>query len=441
MNLNRIMVVLVILVAGIFVASTESIAGKPGGCTPWPECKDGGGDPPPPPPPTGCVDTYPGFQHGFIYKIEQTRKTPRELHFSSYDGCRTQLIAILPDLERSSFHMTSDGLKGVIVWTEEPGIDIDIVRRLDFTVDESGELVLGQPVTILPLIGEEAPPDHSLDYNYLDIWGDATHSSLYMTISRQRGFGPDPIEVGDTRVAMIYDLNDLTDVTALPDTRVIHNEGAGEWLGAIGLDCSSVFFPQFVPNCYGVRAMNFNPSGTRLYFRHEIDDPNGLEWDTVLRVHIDREGGATLADWTISEPELVYTGDSFEYWPQGMTAWPASNPLLLPSPEIIGFTYYERHSNGPEFFHVFLDADRCASDVLAPLSGGNLSGLPDIFMDCIDTQLGATTAHGAWQSADATIFHRSPKNQDNLYRRYVDGEFAGTEELLVEDGVQPDTGL
>ena len=46
MNLNRIIVMLVVLITGIFVASTGSFAGKPPKCSPWPECKDdtGGGE-------------------------------------------------------------------------------------------------------------------------------------------------------------------------------------------------------------------------------------------------------------------------------------------------------------------------------------------------------------------------------------------------------------
>jgi hypothetical protein len=34
---------LLILIAGAFLASTNSFAGKPEKCSPWPECKDGGG--------------------------------------------------------------------------------------------------------------------------------------------------------------------------------------------------------------------------------------------------------------------------------------------------------------------------------------------------------------------------------------------------------------
>ena len=92
-------------------------------------------------------------------------------------------------------HMTADGSRGVILWTEDPGRAEDpskhehfIVQRLDFTVETNADLILeGDPVTLLPLPGEEVPPEDSLTYRSMDIWGDATHDSLYMEVRLGHG--------------------------------------------------------------------------------------------------------------------------------------------------------------------------------------------------------------------------------------------------------------
>lgn len=208
--------------------------------------------------------------------MEATRKALAELHLASTDGCRSEPIAIVPEFRAKAFHMTADGSKGVILWSE----DIEnqyIVRRLDFTVDftkdPNGVLNPQPPVTILPLPGEEADPEDYLFYFSIDIWGDANHDSLYVTMLRQRSFNSVPNAGEGTRVALIYDLNDLIDVTAFsdaPDVREIYNEGSGDWQDADELDCSSVDFPQFVPTCYRPQTIRFNPSGTRLYIHDNI---------------------------------------------------------------------------------------------------------------------------------------------------------------------------
>jgi hypothetical protein len=429
MNLYKFIVVVAILIAGIFIIEKESIAGKTDKCSPWPACKDGASEPPPP---DGCVDSYPGFLHGFLYVTEPKRRESSELRLASYDGCTSELIPIPTDRGSFAFRLTTDGSEGIIVWTEG-----DTVRRMDLTIDELGKLSMGPPVTILPLTGEEAEEGDQLSYKSLDVWGDATHTSLYMTVLRSRS---GPAVVGDTKVAMIYDLNELTDVTASPDVRVIYSEGAGDWQDSIGLDCSVVTYPQFVPTCYSAEEMIFNPSGTRLYFPTRIDDHDDQLWDTVARIHIDMSGGPTLADWTLTGPELVYTGVHYDYWPHGTQLHPESNPLLLPTPELIGMTYWRRRNSYPEFFHVFLNTDQCASQELAPLSGGNLQGAPDIFKKCIDNSiLSATTTHGSFQSANAILFGQG--NGPDLYRRYVDGGMAGIEEVLIQKSNFADTGL
>ena len=186
-----------------------------------PHCS-GGGSPPPPPPPPACADVFPDF----LYEVEATRKALAELHLARTDGCTSGPIAIVPEFRAKAFHMTTNGSKGVILWSE----DIEnqyIVRRLDFTVDftndPKGELKLEGPVTILPLSGEEAEAGDNLFCFSMDIWGDATHESLYMTVLRMRSFNSGPNAGGGTREALIYDLNVLTDLNALPDVREIYN--------------------------------------------------------------------------------------------------------------------------------------------------------------------------------------------------------------------------
>ena len=135
--------------------------------------------PPPQPPPiaSACTgaDTFPGF----LYTAEGT------VHLSSNDGCHSELVSA-EDIQ-GPMHMTADRSKGVIVWSERSdgnaqtshdpatGFLCGWVRQLA----ESG-----QPVTILPLAGEEALPGDNLHYEVGDVWGDATHDSLYITVKR-----------------------------------------------------------------------------------------------------------------------------------------------------------------------------------------------------------------------------------------------------------------
>ena len=259
------------LITGLLIATEGSFAGKPDKCSPWPECKDDGGDPPPPPP-TGCTDTFPGF----LYEVKGTRKLPAELRLSSLNGCRTELVATSTHLNWTTFHMTADGSKGVIVWSEDPeSNNQSIVRRRDFTVNEFGNLEFGEPVTILPLVGEEAPEGQTLGYASLDIWGDATHGLLFLVTKRRYGLGSGS-NIAET---LIYDLNALTDVDASPGVRDIYYEnvlpwgGYPDWQDAIEPDCNNpeaVFFPRFVPSCYRPENLRFNSSGTRIYFQSKL---------------------------------------------------------------------------------------------------------------------------------------------------------------------------
>ncbi len=385
-----------------------------------PSCKDDGGDPQP------CADTFPGF----LYGVEATRKLPAELHLASSDACRTEPVAIGPS--GAAFHMTADRSKGVIVWREQIEGGVDVVWRLDFTVDGSGNLELGNPVTILPLVGDEGLPGDSLSYGTIDIWGDATHDSLYMAIQRGRWFNSGPNAGEASMEVLIYDLSALTDVNASPDVREIYYTNTqilplfSDWRDADDVDCSSVFFPQFVPTCYRPREWIFNPSGTRLYFTSKIPF---ITQSAVMRIQIDRLDAMgvnkALADWTITGPELVYVDRAPNALPR-----PDNDPLDLPSPEIV--------TAGGQF----LNADQCAASY-APFADGNTDLDADFWQACIDTNL---LAHGnarSWESPDSYLFDRlaqQGRGKYNIYRVYVSGGLADTEVLLIETARNADTG-
>ncbi len=434
MSLNRIIAVLVVLITGIFLAASGSFAEKPGKCSPWPECKDDGGDPPPPPP-TGCMDTFPGF----LYQVEATRKAPAELHLASTDGCLTKPIATLPEFSHFfAFHMTSDRSKGVIVWREEPdNNNSKIVRRLDFTVAKSGMLELVGPVTILPLVGEEAPEDGTLGYSSFDIWGDATHKLLFLVTRRRHGFASGAI-IAET---LIYDLNALTDISAVPPpdppgVREIYYEnvlnwgGYPEWQDADEPeDCSDtkfVSFPRFVPSCYRLEgSIKFNPSGTRIYFSGKLFLRDGRREYAEMRINIDWNESSEPTEWDITGPEIVYVNGPRDALPR-----PGDDPPDLPTPEIV--------TAGGQF----LNADDCAVSY-APFADGNMDLNADFWHACIDTSL---VAHGnarSWESPDSYLFDRlaeKGRGKYNIYRVGVSGGLADTEELLLETARFADTG-
>ena len=432
MNILRLSAIFLITMILIPDSASAHCKGKHTGN--HPHCS--GEPPPPPPPPTGCVDDFPGF----LYMVEAGRNTPAELHLSSTDGCRSELIAVVPDIrQHPAMHMTANGSEGLILWQEDPGQAEYIVRRQDFTVNGNGDLTLvGSPVTVLPLAGEEAAAGDYLYYFFTDIWGDAIHGSLYLAISRQYVFNSGPNLGESTEELLVYNLNDLTSVNALPEVREIYRtpDDPNGW------NCPSdpsVLNPQFVPTCYGVDGIRFNPSGTRLYIRDNIDDLQGQRWDGTVRIDIDM-GSGSLANWILSAPELVYTGTT-EFEPVGMLARPDATISNLPNPEIIGMGYLDRSGNQTVRAGAFLNADQCAAAVYAPLSGGNLSGLPDLWMQCIDNQLLNGTGRDSWQSPEAFLTSRLVKRHYNIYRRYVTGALAGTEQLLIEDGRFADTGF
>jgi hypothetical protein len=420
--------------------------------------------PPPPPPPVAIactgVDTFPGFLY--------VRESTAELHLASSDGCRSELVIIVPELRvYASMHMTVDRSAGVIVWAEEIESQY-AVRRLDFTVDASGHLELEPAVTILPLAGEEPLPGELHSYFVGDVWGDATHDSLYLAVSRHRQFNSGPNAGKNMNDALIYDLNDLTDNSALPapDVRTIYHRlkpigdavpEVSEWLDATDpmtfAECQLAPYPQFSPTCYAApEEMSFNPSGTRLYLGNgglwgELQDP-GTSWDGVMRIETDdMAAGIALADWNLAGPELVYAVDQRSAGElSGPVQRPDYDPLRLPSPEYIAVSQGE-DSDAPRSELVFiLDADQCAT-VYAPHASGMLAAPSDLWQECKDESTfytGTRPSGGySWQSPDAMLkdsYQRRDTSIFDIHRVYFSGGLAGTEQLVIESASGADTG-
>lgn len=410
---------------------------------------------PPPPPPDGCADTFPGF----MYYQGGTRKTPGEIRLASSDGCRTELVAVEPEGAYDfQMHMTADRSAGVIVWVEDPGSNNQkIISRLDFTVDEFGVLDVEPAITILPLAGEEPLPGESQYYEVSDIWGDANHSLLYITVIRSRAFSSAPYAGKGRSEALIYDLNVLADSNADPATgvRAIYRHwvaadgqiDSADWLDAVDsfthaecVDAEIVANPQFSPTCYKEPRMTFNSSGTRLYLEQGLRrgplDPEIEPWHGIMRIKTDdMPAGEPLANWNLSGPELVYAvngSDGSSGVPIGALPRPDTEPDVLPVPEIL--------TAGGQFF----DADHCV-DWYAPYADGNTSLDNEFWLACTAPGL---LAHGdarSWESPDSYLFDRfaqQGKAKMEIYRVYVSEEngLADTEELLVENGRDADTG-
>jgi len=361
-------------------------------------------------------------------------------------------------------HMTADGSKGVTVWSEQPIDNQYIIRRLDFTVDASGSLHPGEPVTILPLDGEEALPGDYLYFEVADVWGDATHESLYIIVSQYDNFNSGPNAGAGTHVVSIYDLNTLSNVNDSPVVRTIF-DGTPEpfsWLDAGDPstlpDCFAVPYPQFVTTCYGAGVMTFNPSGTRLYLTNglavDLQD-SGVYWGSTMRINIDKTADPTLGNWLLSGPELVYAVDSAvtgEF--TGPTPRPKADPLQLPSPEYIAVGQGDGSAGPTSEVIMFLDADLCAA-VHAPYANGTLEAPSNLWQECKDASTlsynvtmppyNVTMPHGGFslQSPDAMLrgtFQGRETELFDIHRIYLSGALAGTEQIIIENARNPDTG-
>lgn len=446
-----------ILIAAVLSAVCVACGGGGGGSSVSQAPPPAPPSPPPPPPPALSVactgaDSFPGF----MYQVESTATEPNELRLSSTDGCRTESLGIF-DFRQTAFHMTADRSAGVVVWNEEIETGIEVVWRLDFTVDfavnPDGDLVLGTPVQILPLVGEEAPAGDFLSYPDPSIWGDATHDSLYLAIFRGRTFGPDINSPAGDQRAMIYDLNALTDVNATPAVREIYSVVSTtgtefpDWHDVVEPDCIALAFPRYVASCHRLEDLRFNPSGTRIYIQGKLFHPDGRRDKAVMRIDLGRQDamGVTraLADWTITGPELVYlTGSAVRDAPGGWTPRPASDVSMLPSPEYIAV--YHRDGGAITEVASIMNADKCASD-FAPYAGGDLEAPIDLWVACIDHVnffTGSLSgASDAWQSADALLKSSFQDPEYDIHRIYVSGALAGTEQLMIETARSANTGF
>lgn len=389
-----------------------------------------GGEDPPPPPPDVCEDEFPGF----LYHVEATRKTPAEVRLASTDGCRTESL-----IGGDILHMTENRKKGVLLWRERTGDSNQTsVYRQDFTIDESGSLMLGLTDKILPLEVEDVAAEDELYFDGMDIWGDATHESLYLVVFRMLAITTG--EPKNIRELLIYNLNDLSDVRSFYlNIHVIDQQIVYE-------NCPpNASYPQFVPACYKLEGISFNPSGTRLYIPGTMKDNQGQRWDGVHRVEIVRALDPVtglelpLDMWEFSDPELIYTGPDT---PSGSLARPDSDPYTLPFPEQIVVSKFADTGQ-------IVDADLCAA-YYAPFNDGMSDAHETSVLweqECIVTStFFSPNIHGggdSWQSPDtllSSIFGGRGRGNYDVFRQYVFGPQAGDEELLIENARAADTG-
>jgi hypothetical protein len=274
------------------------------------------------------------------------------------------------------------------------------------------------------------------------------------------------------RDALIYDLNDLTDNSALPapDVRTIYHHlkpigdtvpEVSEWHDATDpmtfAECRLAPYPQFSPTCYpAAEEMSINPSGTRLYLGNgplwgELQNP-GVNWDSIMRIHIDRVDAMgqdrPLADWSLAGPELVYVVDQSSAGEVGSGVLrPDSDPLQLPSPEYITVLQLEDSDFPTTEVMMLLNADQCAA-VYAPYANGTLEAPSNLWQECKDESTlsydGTAPGGGySWQSPEALLkntYHGRETGLFDIHRIYVSGALAGTEQLVLENAVNPDTG-
>jgi hypothetical protein len=267
---------------------------------------------------------------------------------------------------------------------------------------------------LLPVAGEVFP--QGVRYMNPAVWGDATHASLYMAVVRLQIYGVNHEDA--IQELIIYNLNDMS------DSRVVSSIEGSEW----NTNCPDVKYPQFVPICYdAIHGVNINQSGTRVYLYSQPDTITDVRWDAVLRIDIDRfdlnGDEQPLADWSFSEPELIYTeNEDFG----GMNPRPSADRYALPYPEHIGAD------------NVILNADLCAVKYAEYADGASDAGSYLWQTWCIvDGNSGNSVRGSIWQTPDTQLFTSGTNRQDNIYRRHLDGR---ADELIIENGQHPDAG-
>ncbi len=171
MNLNRIIVLSVVLITGFLLATSGSFAAKPDKCSPWPACKDDGGDPPPPPPEpidgTACVDSsgyFPALAYYDVVKVGKRRKQKDIATVyvtNSIGDCSIPIWSGEDNGPGFGFTFQLIGSSGHILWTFGTGeivrlrFDIEdraIVTPLPLSLPETVFVTSEQPVGVLQAI-------------------------------------------------------------------------------------------------------------------------------------------------------------------------------------------------------------------------------------------------------------------------------------------------
>lgn len=382
---------------------------------------------PPPPPPPACTDAFPSF----AYHREATRQVAPAIVLASENACRREVIRESSDLtSQMSLHLTADRKAGVVIWAEEPGDGGRYTvywRR--FSIDGSGTFNLAQPEIIdLTASTDLALQPGELLLNFIgDLWGNADHSRLYLSVRRAH-VASDRV----TNVSSEWRVYEFIDGSAQwSDFSVLAGDASDRaWA------CQGIAFPQFVASCYGsLPNGTWDPTGTGLY---ALDV--GGDWQGFFRIDIANGDGAggllPLSDWTFGEPTLVFAGrrtpgEAQYYEPAAVGG---GRPKAGASEADATAISYIRRSGQQSFrAHAVLDTDLCAQ-TYSYLAAGNLAGSDTLWLDCLDASF--YTSHlerpQAWQTPDALIDRALTKSGSNLYRRHVKGALAGTSVLLVE---------
>ena len=356
------------------------------------------GEPPPPPPPPlppECDDPSPSF----AYVREGGRKSPDMTYLSSGDGC---IHTPLPGVVGSTVHMTdvqTDGsVSGVFIWSENSGnVKIYQMHRADFTVDSAGELT---ELTIdpQPLSLEDGPiPDGDyLSYLFPDVWGNNDHTKLYLVFNRGQGDGS-----GNVHSLWIYNLNDPD----LKDKRELYlsAQAASLWNCPAGSTN-----PEAIAGCHRPETATWDPTGTVLYLQDTLHSPDlmptstSVRWNSALRLQLIHS--ELLKDWTVSLPEIVYTGSGTETVaePAGSIARPrpaeSSGDLIL--------------VHGVDSYRGMLDVERCVS-----LFNATSAPATDLWVDCLllDEFDTGNAAFGSWQSPNFVLYQARNKQNGKNY--------------------------
>ncbi len=235
-------------------------------------------------------DKYPGT----VYENEGKRNEPSKIFLTSEDGCLPEILIFeATDDFRGSLQMHWNGVKGIIIWREEPGNGAQYnLQHVEFTLDDYGYPKVSEEAHLLNLFpeDEDLPSEDLLFYHSPDLWGKG--SLLYIVVKR---LYEDISEETGTFELWLFNISNLSDFS---DSRMIFT--SDDW------DCTGVDHPETTAACYGPDDIRWTPSGTRFYLHDNMDDTNGVRWDGIVRMDI-TQGGTTLDDWTFGLRELVGT--------------------------------------------------------------------------------------------------------------------------------------